>query len=311
METVETGKKERFLHFMRYRLVAAFVSITLIVLSIYTWISSGDARYGIDFIGGSELVVRLGSGPGIGDVRQALTDGGIVESVVQEFNQSLVESGSSSEFSIRVRSNAKEGTGKEVRGLLADKLKVSVEILKEDFVGPVVGDQIRSDGILAIILSLVGILIYITVRFEFKYALGVIVALIHDVTIASGLFILSGREFNVPVLAALLTIIGYSVHDTVIIFDRVRETLAKERKLKVGKRPWSDIVDVSLNETLSRTLLTSLTVLFVVTVLWIMGGGAVADLSFTLVIGVIVGTYSSMYVACPIFLLLNRRRLNE
>ncbi|MCL4157414.1 UNVERIFIED_CONTAM: hypothetical protein GTU68_033868 [Idotea baltica] len=151
------------------------------------------------------------------------------------------------------------------------------------------------------LIALVCILIYITVRFEWRFAVGAIVALLHDVTITTGIFVFTGKEISAGVLAALLTIIGYSLNDTIIVFDRVRENFNKALST-----PFVELVNISINQTLSRTILTSLTTLFVCVSLWLLGGGAIADLSFALVIGVLVGTYSSIFIACVAVVALDR-----
>ena len=184
----------------------------------------------------------------------------------------------------------------------ADKL----EIQKEDFVGPVIGEQIRTDGMTALGVALFIILIYISVRFELRFALGAIVALVHDIIITSGIFVFSGREISAAVLAGILTIIGYSLNDTIIVYDRIRENIEKDiKKFGIKKGAGTSLVqliNLSINQTLSRTILTSLTTFFVVFILWLFGGGAVSDLAFTLVIGVVVGTYSSIFIASPVLL---------
>ena len=205
---------------------------------------------------------------------------------------------------LRLKGSGEGKEGKQVREILSSEYGDKYTLLKEDFVGPVIGDQIKSDGLQAIIFSIIGILIYISMRFEFRFALGAIMALMHDVIITTGIFILSGRELNAPVLAGMLTIIGYSLNDTIVVFDRIRENLMASRKEKgvMKKSRFIEILNQSLSQTLNRTVLTSITTLFVVLILWLFGGGAVSDLAYTLVIGVIVGTYSSVFIASPALL---------
>ncbi len=179
-------------------------------------------------------------------------------------------------------------------------------MVKEDSVGPQVGDELKRKGLTAIIAALLGIVLYISIRFEFAFAMGAIVALAHDVLITVGLYCLMGRQLSLPIVAALLTIVGYSVNDTIVVFDRVREDL----KLYRGK-PYSTIANMSINQTLSRTLLTSITTLLSVVVLLIFGGGAIYDFALALLIGVVVGTYSSVFVATPTMLLWHREKMNK
>ena len=213
--------------------------------------------------------------------------------------------------------------GDKIRDALAAIEGNSFELLKQDYVGPVIGEKIRSDGLKAMGIALVCILVYISFRFEWRFAVGAIIALIHDVTITTGVYVFSGREISAAVLAALLTIIGYSLNDTIIVFDRVRENLMESLKQKKGKKKKNSedegmgsldgeslpgVLNTSINQTLSRTVLTSFTTLFVVLTLWLLGGGAVADLAFALVIGVMVGTYSSVFIACTSVLALAGRK---
>ena len=297
MEIVSSGIN---INFMKMRFVCLFVSLLLIGYSVFVWFQKGEAKYGVDFLGGTDLVVKFDKPTEIGEVRKVLADAGIKGAIVQAFE------GGSSDFSIRLKSDTGAGTGKKLREILKGVKTANFEVLKEDFVGPIIGEQIRKDGVTSIIIALICILIYISFRFEWRFAVGAIAALVHDVIITTGLFVATGREISAAVLAALLTIIGYSLNDTIIVFDRVRENYnlahksgsdkAKKGPLKKGLS-FIELVNYSVNQTLSRTVLTSVTTLFVVTSLWLLGGGAVADLAFALVIGVVVGTYSSIFVA--------------
>ncbi|MCL4167099.1 UNVERIFIED_CONTAM: hypothetical protein GTU68_030530, partial [Idotea baltica] len=206
----------------------------------------------------------------------------------------------SDEYSIRLKSDRDAKTAGRLKAALSSSEAGAFEVLKEDFVGPIIGDQIRKDGLTAMAIALICILIYITARFEWRFALGAIFALVHDVIITTGVFVWSGHEISASVLAALLTIIGYSLNDTIIVFDRIRENLATPKNL-----PFLQLVNLSINQTLSRTVLTSVTTLFVVLSLWLLGGGAVSDLAYVLVIGVIVGTYSSIFIACTSVVMLD------
>ena len=175
--------------------------------------------------------------------------------------------------------------------------------IKNDIVGSQIGNELRSKGISSMILALIGIIIYISFRFEFSFAIGAIIAVIHDILITIGIFCLLGNELSMPIIAALLTIVGYSVNDTIVVFDRIREDLkfSKEKSYKV-------IANLAINKTLSRTLLTSVTTLITIVMLLIFGGGAVYDFAVALFIGILVGTYSSIYIATPVMLLMQKRK---
>lgn len=294
---------------MGARYIFLALSLCLIAASIFIWQDKGVEKYSVDFVGGTDVVIRFNDAVKISEVRSALEAGGVKDAIVQSFEEGTAE------FSIRLKADRGQDTGKKIQDVLRGNLEgKSFELLQQDFVGPVIGEQIRQDGIKAMLIALVCILLYISFRFEWRFAAGAIVALVHDVIITSGMFVLSGHEISASVLAALLTIIGYSLNDTIIVYDRIRENLAlslkdetkskKKAKGGLGSLSLLELINHSINQTLSRTILTSLTTLFVVSTLWLLGGGAVADLAFALVIGVAVGTYSSIFVASPVVLLL-------
>lgn len=296
------NKKKYSLPFISCCIPFILVSVSLIVFSFYMWASKGESKYGIDFLGGTEVVVHFEKVVKTSDLRNNLNELGLSSAIVQSFEEDK------NDFSIRLNGSAEEGMLKTLKDSFL-KIDSGYKILKQDVVGPVIGEQIRTDAVRAIIFSLIAILIYVSFRFEWPYAIGAVVALAHDVTITTGLFLFSGREINAGVLAALLTIIGYSLNDTIVIFDRVRE---KYNMVKgKTKANVASVVNSSINETLSRTILTSLTVFFVVVVLWLMGGGAIQDLAFALVIGVVVGTYSTIFIASPILVALQKLQLRS
>ena len=288
--------------FMKIRWAAYLFSIAMIILSVVEWVSSGEKKFGVDFVGGVEAVVSYEKPLDIGQVRQQVEAAGINDAVVQVFQ------GEGQQFSIRYKAaEANENAKAE----LETKLSISgsaenkATIAKLDQVGPVIGEQIRKAAYWAIFWSLVGIIVYVSVRFEFRFAVGAVIALFHDVVITAGACILTGREINAGILAALLTIVGYSVNDTIIIFDRIREHILEEiKKSSRVKFDLSAIMNRSVNETLSRTIITNLTVMAVCLILWQVGGGAVEDMAFALFIGGIVGTYSTIFIASPIVLAL-------
>ena len=286
--------------FLGKKYFAFFLSAIMIGLSVYTWIDIGDAKYGIDYKGGHEIIVKTEAGITSEGIRKALSDGGVENSVVQSF-----EAGSS-EFAIRLGGQAtEEGSGldesKKVRESITNALGSAfpgkVEIIKTDFVGPTIGKELCKKALVAVVIGLIGILGYITFRFEFAFALGAVAALFHDVIVSMGIYLLCGFSISVATLAAALTIVGYSVNDTIIVFDRMREEIFKQKNYELV-----DLMNRSINSTLSRTVITSLLTLFSALALLIFGGGAIADLSLFLVVGVITGTYSTIFIASPVAL---------
>ena len=296
--------------FLGKRYVFYAFSALLLAMSVYFWVSLGERKYGVDFRGGTELLVHFNEDVHIEDLRSAFEKGGVHEPTVQAFE------GSGRDFSVRLAQDQSTAEGKQmVRTILQGVRPSGYELQKEDFVGPVIGEQIRKSALSAMILSLLAMFIYVTVRFEWRFSLGAIIALFHDAIIAVGCCLATGRPISAEILAAFLTIVGYSMNDTIIVFDRIRENIQKWRKNagkkdshREGTRSWLiEIMNQSINETLSRTILTSLTAFFVVTTLYLLGGGAVIDLAFSLMIGVLVGTYSSIFIACPIVLAFEKR----
>lgn len=292
--------------FMKHRFIFVTLSLLIIAASLYTWVARGNDKYGVDFLGGTDVVLKFPDKVTASDLRRELNAAGFGNATVQAFEGELHE------FSIRVKSNSDAQTAKQIIAAVEKLADGKVEVLKEDFVGPVIGDQIRSDGLKSIAIALVGILIYISVRFEWRFAIGAILALIHDMIITCGIFVISGKEISAAVLAAILTILGYSLNDTIIVYDRIRENFARAlsgKKDKDGvnkKMSFTEMVDLSINQTLSRTVLTSVTTLFVCLSLWLLGGGAVSDLAFVLLVGIIVGTYSSIFIASVTIVALDR-----
>lgn len=276
------------------------VSTLLTLLSIGYWIALGSARYGVDFSGGHEIIVRMKEGVGAEELRQALDGRGISDVAVQSF-----ESGSH-EFSIRFQSQDGSGSVRTtVSSVLGERFgERFVEIVKTDFVGPAVGAELQRKGLLAVSLGLIGILVYIAFRFEFAFGFGAIVAVFHDVIVSTGIYLLMGHTISMTTLAAALTILGYSVNDTIVIFDRVRDELLVARKGET----LSSVVNRSINATLSRTLITQgLTTLSILALL-VLGSGAIAELSVFLFAGMITGTYSTIYIASPAMIWWHRMR---
>jgi preprotein translocase subunit SecF len=267
------------------------VSITLIVLSLGLLATKG-LNYGIDFAGGTVIQVKYEGDAPLEKVRTLLSQ-------TKEYGDASVSFfGSDSEIAIRTKQTSKAvkgGTKDKIEALLKETGKF--EIRGVDMVGPAVGDELRTQGLMAMLLSILGILAYISFRFQWRFALASVMALIHDVTITLGVLALFQIDINLPILAAILTILGYSLNDTVIVFDRIREGI---RTIKSAEL--SEVIDESVTRTLSRTTLTSLTTFFVVLTLYLFGGEILRGFSFTLLIGVVVGTYSSIFVASPILM---------
>jgi len=269
-------------------------SILLVSLSLGLLFTKG-LNYGIDFAGGTVIQVKYQGDAPIQNVRELLRKNEIYK------NASVTYFGSNEEIAIRTKNTSKDvdvDVSDEIRQIL--KGSGEFEIRGVDMVGPAVGDELRTQGLMAMLLSIIGILMYISFRFEWRFALASVMALMHDVTIALGALALFQIDVNLPILAAILTILGYSLNDTVIVFDRIREGI---RTIKSSKL--DEVIDESVTRTLSRTTLTSLTTFFVVLTLYLVGGEVLKGFSFTLLVGVVVGTYSSIFVASPILMWLN------
>ncbi len=272
-----------------------FFTISLIaVLASYVLIFTKGFNLGIDFAGGTVVQVKYEGKAPIDKVREAIRSSEIFEGASVNFF------GSDDEIVIKVRTSSKKlGTdiGDEARKLLASTGKF--EVRRVDMVGPKVGNELREKGIMALVLAIAGILIYVSFRFEWRFAVASVIALVHDISIAMGAIVLFNIEVNLDILAALLTILGYSLNDTIIVFDRIREGLVSVRSSKLA-----DVIDESVTRTLSRTTLTSLTTFFVVLTLFLMGGEIIHGFSFTLLVGIIVGTYSSIFIASPLLMVM-------
>jgi len=288
--------------FIGKRKIALMISALMIVVSLGTLAVKG-LNFGIDFTGGTLVEVKFDKAPGIADVRSAISPRGFGNAVIQEF-------GSPEEILIRVQNKEGEKSSTISTAILdglAEKFTAdAIEMRRVEFVGPQVGEELTQAGIMAVLIAMLAILVYVTFRFEFRFALGADAALLHDITIVLGLFAITGKEFNLPVIAALLTVIGYSLNDTIVVFDRIRENFAANKK---RKHPGNeiDIVNGSINQTLARTLMTSFTTLLVVFALFVLGGEVIHDFAFALISGILVGTYSSIYIASPVMLSLAGR----
>ena len=267
-----------------------FISISLVlVLASYFFLYTKGFNYGIDFSGGTVVQVKYDTKAPIKKIRQSVAKD-------KEFaNATITEFGSPNEVVIRFSSssgNVSTDAGDRMKNLL--KGTGNFEIRRVDIVGPKVGGELREKGIMSMIMSILAILIYVAFRFEWRFAVASVIALIHDVSIAMGAIALFQIDVNLDVLAALLTLLGYSLNDTIIVFDRIREGVGDTKDLNLFR-----VINDSVSKTLTRTLLTSLTTFFVVLTLFALGGEIIHSFSFTLLVGIIVGTYSSVFVASP------------
>ncbi len=288
---MEFFKYTKTFNFMGKSKLAIYLSITVVILSYLLLLTKG-LNYGVDFAGGTIVQVKYDKVAPIDEMREKLKSNELFK------DSSITEFGSVNEVVIRMKtttSDVKIDIGDVTREAL--KGTGNFEIRRVDIVGPKVGSELKEKGIMSLLLAIVGILVYVAFRFEWRFAVASIVALVHDVSIALGAISLVGLDVNLDVLAALLTILGYSLNDTIIVFDRIREGVVKAKNLDL-----TDIINESVTRTLARTTLTSLTTFFVVFTLFMFGGEIIHPFAFTLLVGVIVGTYSSIFVASPILL---------
>jgi preprotein translocase subunit SecF len=264
-------------------------SLGAVVLSILSIVLHGGLNYGIDFTGGALIQVRYDKPVNVGEVRKGLDEISLGSAVIQQF-------GDTHEYLIRLppSEQSSEQLGARVKGALAKAAGTGVEIRRLEFVGPQVGRDLQVQALYAVLAGMAGILIYVAIRFDFRGGVIAILALAHDVTVTLGALSLSNLEMSLPVLAALLTIVGYSINDTIVVFDRIRET--RGRGLRRGQG-LADLINGALNQTLSRTILTSFTTFLAAFVLLVFGGEVLRDFAFALVVGVVTGTYSSVAAA--------------
>jgi preprotein translocase subunit SecF len=337
MEFIKPGIN---IDFIGRRKIAFVLSITLIALTAALLLWRGGPNYGVDFSGGILIQVKLDQPHPPSEIRDAFTSPVLRDSIIQEFGEDEGD-----EYLVRVRQTELElaGLSEAIRSELSQRFGENAEIRRVEMVGPKVGEDLRQKALFAIFYAILFIAIYISGRFELKwamsivmalslalvvyvasivgvsvtwlillalivtlglcwflrlkYAMGAILALIHDVGIVVGAFALTDREISLSIIAAFLTIVGYSLNDTIVVFDRIRENTRRFRR-----RSFEEVMNASINETLSRTILTSLTTLIVVVALFVLGGGVIHDFAFAILIGIFVGSYSSVFVASPILL---------
>ena len=269
--------------FMKYRKIAGIISITLFIISVASLFFRG-LSLGLDFSGGTLIEVSYETPISLEEVRSSLESNGYADSQVVNFGTNL-------DVLIKVADQSgNSSVGEDIFNILSNQ-EIPIELKRVEFVGPQVGDELRDQGGLGMLIALFMILIYVAFRFQYKFALGAVTALAHDVVIILGLFSIFSWDFDLTVLAALLAVIGYSLNDTIVVSDRIRENFRTERVLEP-----IDMVDLSLNQTLGRTIVTSLTTLLVLFALFIFGGELIRGFSLALIIGVLIGTYSSIYV---------------
>lgn len=270
------------INFMKYRRFALFGSTLLVLLSIVLLLTRG-LNFGIDFTGGMLLQLEFDSPVSVAEVRGSLDKIGFGGSVIQAYSEKGVL--------IRLKTD-QESDQKKIVSSLRETLGKDVKVLRTEVVGPVAGSQLRKSAILATSLALLAMLAYITFRFQFRFAVGGVVALVHDVIVTLGIFSITYHEVSMPFIAGMLTLVGYSINDTIVVFDRVRENFKNLKQWGIV-----DLFNNSVNQVLSRTINTSLTTLFPVITLFLWGGEAISDFSMALLVGIIVGTYSSVYIA--------------
>jgi preprotein translocase subunit SecF len=282
--------------FMRLSRFGFFVSGLLCLASLLLFIFVG-LNVGVDFKGGSVITIRTEQAADLDQLRSTLDGLGLGAVELQEF-------GSPKDVLIRV--GTQDG-GDAAQQAAVEKIKSSlgagIEYRSVDVVGPKVSGELAEQGIIAVVVAILGILMYVWFRFEWQFAFGAVMSLLHDVLLTIGLFCLLRIEFNLQIIAAILTIVGYSLNDTVVVFDRIREYLRKYKSM-----PLADLIDLSLNSTLPRTILTSVTTMLALIALYAFGGEVLRGFTFTMIWGVIIGTYSSIFIASPVLILLGTNR---
>jgi preprotein translocase subunit SecF len=292
MELIRPDTK---IDFIGKRKVALLISTIVILISFGSIFLHGGLKYGVDFAGGILLQIKFSKSVDISEVRNGLEAVGSKDAMVQKF-------GGENEFLIRIEKSSEEleALSKKIQTSLQEQFKDKpLEVRRAEVVGPKVGKDLKIKALWAVLLSFVGILIYVAFRFHtFSYGFGGIVALVHDIIVTYGAISLFGIEYSLSTMAVILTIIGFSINDTIVIFDRVRENIKKLRKEDLAT-----VMNVSINETLGRTILTTGTVMMVVLILFFFGGPVIHDFATAMIVGLITGTYSTVYVASPVVLI--------
>lgn len=280
------SKKTNF-NFVGFRKYALVLSAIMLITSVYS-IATQGLNFGIDFTGGTMIELGYPQQANLTEIRETLVEGGYDDAMVQNF-------GSTRDVLIRlpvIEGENMADLSNRVVAVLQAVEEEPIDLRRVEFVGPQVGEELAEDGGLAMIYAMFGILIYVALRFEYRFAISSVIALIHDVVITVGIFSILRLDFDLTVLAAILAVIGYSLNDTIVVFDRIRENF-----LKIRKGSPEEVINISVNDTLGRTVMTSVTTLMVVLSLFTFGGEIIHAFSIALLIGIIVGTYSSIYVA--------------
>jgi len=292
-------KEGQFIDFLSFKRTAAVFSAILILGGVASIVAHQGLKYGIDFRGGTNVQIQFSNPPDLDQLRQFFAEKGMNNVVLQTFGDAADQ-----EILLGLPTGSPLGTGEkltsELRKILLPQ-HPKLEIRRIETIGPKVGDELKISAVQAIFIALGLVLLYITIRFQWRQGVSAIVALLHDVLVVIGMFSILDKEFSLTVVAALLTVVGYSLNDTIVVFDRIRENQGKYRK-----KPFEEMINLSITETLSRTLITSGTTLLVVLALFILGGEIIHDFAFALLVGVLIGTYSSIYVASPVSVFLTK-----
>ena len=292
-------KEGQFIDFLGYKRLAAILSGLLILAGVVSIVAHQGLKYGIDFRGGTNVQIQFATTPDLDQLRQFFAENEMKNVVLQTFGDAA-----DMEILLGLPTGSRLGTGEqltsELRRILLPQ-HPKLEIRRIETIGPKVGDELKISAVQAILIALGLVLLYITIRFQWRQGVSAIVALVHDVLVVVGMFSILDKEFSLTVVAALLTVVGYSLNDTIVVFDRIRENQGKYRKKSI-----EETINLSITETLSRTLITSGTTLLVVLALFLLGGEIIHDFAFALLVGVLIGTYSSIYVACPVVVFLTK-----
>jgi len=300
---MELIRQDLNIDFLRKKGLFIGISIVLILIGLVSLFLRGGPNFGIDFVGGLLVEVRFEKPTNPGEIKEALAGGDLASALVQNAWEFGKEAGHDFIVRLDLKAGSPEEMTRKVRGALEAHFGADgPQMRRVEIVGPKVGRELREKGTWAMIFALLAIMIYLAWRFEFKYSLGAIAALVHDVLITLGAFSVTDKEIDLPIIAAFLTIIGYSVNDTIVIFDRVRENLRKYRRKNLAQ-----IINQSVNETLSRTLLTAGTVFVADLALFLFGGGVIHNFAFALLVGIVAGTYSTVFIASPVALFWEER----
>ena len=297
MEIIKPGTN---IPFTRYRYVAVVIS-TVINIAVLILLFTKGPNLGVDFAGGTMVHLKFYQPVAIGDIRRALSRSNLGSSIIQDFGGAAEH-----EFLIRLEATSQElsDQGTNLRGFLTREFgEGSFEVRRVESVGPKVGKELRERGLWSVIIATVMMGAYIWFRFELRFGVGAIIALIHDVLVTVGALIIANYEFDLPIVAALLTIAGYSVNDTVVVCDRIRENMRKIRRESL-----ESIINQSINQTLGRTVLTTSTSIFVLLALFFLGGGVIRPFAFTLLVGFLSGVYSTIFIATPVILFWEKDR---